>query len=1035
MTNHFTIEQQRAVDEKNSNILVAAAAGSGKTTVLVERIIQRIIKDEIDIDRFLIVTFTNAAASEMRERILEALYKKIDENPDDKRLAKQVLLLNKASICTIDSFCLDVIKNNFFEIDISPNFRIADNIELDILKQEVLDEVFEDLYENKAEFFEELVKIYTGYHGDEPLKETVLKIFHFIQSSPFPEEWLKSVVEEFNVKDKLDYGFEKTTWGKILIEDVKEELINEINNLKVMKNKLDHYSELEKFSSAFNQDIEGLEFILKSTDTWDNAFNSVYNFKFKNWPQDKKVTMQLKDEAKAVRDIVKEKYKKMIDKIFIYDSKEAMNDIYEMYDIIVWLRDLVLIFMDRFSKRKQEKNIMDFSDIEHYALNILLKKDEKGEYQKTEVAKKYQEKYQEIAIDEYQDSNLVQEYLLNSVSDGTNIFMVGDVKQSIYKFRQAVPELFIEKYENYNEEHQDNNGLKIKLFKNFRSRKEVLDFSNLIFENIMSKKLGDIEYNISEYLNPAASFEENNEKQNYKTEIDIINLKEDEEDEPKDERKLEKNEIEAKFVANRIKKLIDSKFKVFDKKVGYRDITYKDIVILLRTTSGVASVFEKELADFGIPVFSDSSADYLNSIEIQTVIAFLKVIDNPTDDISLVTVLRSPIGNFNDNELVEIRLETRDGNFYSALKNAIVTDNINDGLKNKINDFLNMINEFRVEEEYLSLDEFIWKIYEDTDYLNYVKLMPNGDVRQANLRMLFERAKDYEKVSFKGLYNFIRYIERIKSQDSDLASAKVIGENENVVRIMSIHKSKGLEFPIVFLSRTDKMFNFRDLNDVILLHSTLGIGPKYINYERKIEYDTAAKTAIKTRIKTESISEEMRVLYVATTRAKEKLIITGIEDDLEKELNLKKDFLDVYQKNNDKLNHLLVKKYVSYLDWIELVYLDNKEKELMDFYEIKKNDIEIENISSDQENVININKRDFSKLEETLNWKYKYDNLTLIPSKLSVSKIKELQSNSKYVGNNELEKPDFMKDKNITAAQKRYSYSFSFTKFRFKEKI
>ena len=300
---------------------------------------------------------------------------------------------------------------------------------------------------------------------------------------------------------------------------------------------------------------------------------------------------------------------------------------------------------------------------------------------------------------------------------------------------------------------------------------------------------------------------------------------------------------------------------------------------------------------------------------------------------------------------------------------------------------------------------------------------------------LIPGAKDYEKVSFKGLYNFIRYIERIKSQDSDLASAKVIGENENVVRIMSIHKSKGLEFPIVFLSRTDKMFNFRDLNDVILLHSTLGIGPKYINYERKIEYDTAAKTAIKTRIKTESISEEMRVLYVATTRAKEKLIITGIEDDLEKELNLKKDFLDVYQKNNDKLNHLLVKKYVSYLDWIELVYLDNKEKELMDFYEIKKNDIEIENISSDQENVININKRDFSKLEETLNWKYKYDNLTLIPSKLSVSKIKELQSNSKYVGNNELEKPDFMKDKNITAAQKRYSYSFSFTKFRFKEKI
>ncbi|MBR3132570.1 MAG: helicase-exonuclease AddAB subunit AddA [Clostridia bacterium] len=1012
MANKFTIEQQRAVDEKGCNILVAAAAGSGKTTVLVERIVQKIIKDKTDIDRLLIVTFTNAAASEMRERILEALYSKIDENPEDKWLSKQVLLLNKASICTIDSFCLDVIKNNFFEIDISPNFRIADNVELDIMKQEVLDELFEDLYESKEEFFEKLVRVYTGYKGDEPLKETVLRIFHFIQSNPFPEEWLIEKTKEFDVKDKKDVGFENTIWGEILLQNAREEIIDDINQLKVIKKKIDKFDELEKYSNALGADISGLETILNSMTTWDSTFQAVYNFKFNKWPIDRKISMDVKDEAKRVRDIVKDKYNKMVDKTFLYDSGEAFDDIYEMYEIIDNLKRLVLLFCDSFSKKKQEKNIMDFSDIEHYALKILLRKNEDGEYVRTDVARKYQEKFKEIAIDEYQDSNLVQEYLLNSISDGKNIFMVGDVKQSIYKFRQASPELFLDKYDRYKEENCDD-GLKIKLFKNFRSRREVLEFANLVFENIMSKKLGDIDYDESEFLNPAASFELL-ENQSYKTVLNIIDLKEESDD--SEERQLEKTEIEAKFVTSEIKKLIDSRFQVFDKNVGYRNITFKDIVILLRTTSGVASVFEKELYDNGIPVFSDSSSDYLNSIEIQTIICFLKVIDNPTDDISLVTVLRSPIFGFDDNELVEIRLLDREESFYNSLKK--VTDSeINQTLKDKVKNALDMISGFRKEEEYLSLDEFIWKIYEDTDYLNYVKLMPNGEIREANLRMLFERAKDYEKVSFKGLYNFIKYIERIRNQEGDLTSAKVIGESENVVRIMSIHKSKGLEFPVVFLSRTDKKFNMRDLNEPILMHSSLGIGPKYINYERKIEYDTAAKNAIKLRVKDESISEEMRILYVAVTRAKEKLIITGIENDLEKELENKTELLNVYKKENEKLNHLLVKKYYSYLDWLEFVYLSNKEKNLIEFNSIKKSDIDSVSELMEKEEKIKFNQdKDYSKIDELINWKYKWDELTLIPSKLSVSKIKELQTDDVYEIK-ELEKPEFMRDKKISSAQ------------------
>ena len=545
-----------------------------------------------------------------------------------------------------------------------------------------------------------------------------------------------------------------------------------------------------------------------------------------------------------------------------------------------------------------------------------------------------------------------------------------------------------------------------------------MNFCNLVFNNIMTKKLGDIDYTEEEYLNPSAHFEESSllESQSQKTVLNIIDLKEDEENEDEEERKLEKVEIEAKFVAKKIKELVNSNFKVFDKKVGYRDITYKDIVILLRTTAGAASVFERELENLEIPVFSDSSSDYLNSIEIQTIISFLKVIDNPTEDIPLVTVLRSPIVGFDDNELAEIRLVDRNVSFYDSLKKF--SETCESDLKNRVVDFLNMIEELREAEEYLTLDEFIWEIYERTDYLNYVKLMPNGDIRQANLRMLFERAKEYENISFKGLFNFIRYLERIKSQDGDLSSSKIIGESENVVRIMSIHKSKGLEFPVVFLSRADKPFNLRDLNDVILLHSTLGIGPKYINYERKIEFDTAAKTAIALKVRNEAISEEMRILYVALTRAKEKLIITGVSKDFEKEIEDKKDLLTVYEKEGDSLNHLLIKKYTNYLDWLEFVILNNENiEDVLEIKKIKKSDISFEEDSKKDIRHLDIEKqRDFSEITKLLDWEYEGDKLTTIPSKLSVSQIKSLKTEVKDTYDEEI-KPNFMKNKKISKAE------------------
>ena len=448
-----------------------------------------------------------------------------------------------------------------------------------------------------------------------------------------------------------------------------------------------------------------------------------------------------------------------------------------MYRILLKLQDLILTFEKEFSKRKREKNIVDFSDVEHFALDILLNS--------SEVAKKYQDKYEEIAIDEYQDSNLVQEYILAAISRENNIFMVGDVKQSIYKFRQAMPELFLNKYETYQKKENKalEDDLKIQLFKNFRSKQNILQFTNLIFEDIMSKDLGDIDYNEEEYLNLGANYLEI--EQNEKIEINIIDsvtvTENNEEDtmttrkteEMQEEENIADVELEAKFVANKIKKLIENKFQVWDKKQEtYRDIQYKDIVILLRTTTNVAPIYEQEILNLQMPVFSDSSQEYLDSIEIQTIMSLLKIIDNPIQDIPLVTVMRSNIGKFTDDELIQIRLADKQDNFYICLQKAkLSVDGI---LRQKIESFLESLNQWRKEQEYLALDELIWKIYSDTGYYNYVGLMSNGILRQANLRMLFERAKQYETASFKGLYNFIHFIEKLRLSSGDMGAAKII---------------------------------------------------------------------------------------------------------------------------------------------------------------------------------------------------------------------------------------------------------------------
>ena len=1012
--------------------------GSGKTAVLVERIINKVINEKVNIDEILVVTFTNAAASEMRERILDAIYKKLDEEPENENLQKQITLLNKASICTIDSFCLEVVRNYFYELEnISPNFRIADTSEIELLKQEIIDDIFEEKYETENEDFSKLINIYTSYRDDTPLKELVLKIYSYIQSNPFPKKWLNEKVEMFNLESKIEEDFGQTIWGRVLLQEVKETAIDSIKSLETIERHLSVEKELEKFWQVIRNDLEQLKILSDSTNSWDKSYEICQNLEFVTWPR-KNSNLEIKEKAKITRDEVKEKIKSITTKILNCTSKEANQDIYDMYGILKKLKDLILEFTKEFSKRKRDKNIVDFHDIEHFALEILLKTDENGNVQKSEIAKKYENKFKEVAIDEYQDSNLVQEYILTAVSNNKNIFMVGDVKQSIYKFRQAMPELFLEKYENYKkkEEKQEDDNLKIQLFKNFRSKENILKFTNNIFQDIMSKQLGDILYNEEEYLNLGASYPKI--EQNQKIEIDVIQTKEledeektyiEENEELQDDEHIEDIELEARFVTNKIQELIENKYQVYDKKKeAYRDIEYKDIVILLRATSKSAPIYEQEILNLGIPVFADSSQEYLDSIEIQTIMSLLKIIDNPIQDIPLVTVLRSPIGKFTDDELIQIRLNDKKDNFYTCMQKAVIS--CDEKLKNKIQSFLNNLDSWRKEQEYLALDELIWKIYVDTGYYNYVSLMPNGLLRQANLKMLFERAKQYETASFKGLYNFIHFIEKIHLSSGDLGAAKIIGENENVVRIMSIHKSKGLEFPVVFLSSTGKQFNLMDLNKSILLHQEMGIGVKYIDYEKQIQYDTLSKAAIRNKVFIETLSEEMRILYVALTRAKEKLIITGIEKDYEKLIEKMKQQIEQYPKQDNKINHILLKKYKRYLDWILLVYLYEKEniKEYTELNIYNKTELLNKFVKQDKEEVDVIKLLEekkfeqdkLDKIEKIMEEEYRYKDSISIPNKTTVTELKQL--NNKVIRKDaSFDTPKFMKNEvqeTLTGAQK-----------------
>lgn len=1036
----WTDEQLSAIKTRNCNLLVAAAAGSGKTAVLVERIIRIITNKDnpVDIDKLLVVTFTNAAAAEMRERIAAAISKALDKEPTSKNLQKQLTLLNRANITTMHSFCLDVIKNNFHKIDLDPSFRIGDQTEGILIKDEVIETLFEEKYDQEDTEFTSLVEAFSTYKNDDNLKELIINMYNFIMSGPWPENWLKENAEAFNIETMEELNNSK--WVLVLKNSIKVEIEGYIKMLEKAIEIINLTDGLEPYLEAFSNELYSIKNAYNSIDCGlDDIYSSLCSISFgrlKSIKKDKVSDENAQNTVKSIRDDIKKKISELINNIFSVTPEEMLINIKGAYPTIKKLTEIVLEFGEKFSQKKKEKNILDFNDLEHLCLKILSDTDENGNIIPSKTAIEFKNLFDEVLVDEYQDSNNVQETIIELVSrrkdEFPNVFMVGDVKQSIYRFRQAKPELFMEKYINYTLE--ESNNRKIQLYKNFRSRKEVIDGVNYIFKEIMSETVGELEYTDEEALNLGASYE-NSEDENVilggPIAVNIIEKSIEESDlnkEKLDEEDFENEEIEGvnlegKIVAKRIKELMtttgNNVFKVLDKETGeYRPIKYKDIVILLRATKNWSESLLDELGQEGIPAYADTGSGYFESIEIRTIMSLLRVIDNPMQDVPVIAVLKSPIMGFSAEDLSIIRLKNKEKYFYENIAD-IAEENICDiseELITRCKGFLEKLEIWRNKAIYMPIDEFIWYLYMDTAYYGYVGAMPNGVLRQANLKILFQRAKQFEQTSFKGLFNFINFINKLTKSSGDMGSAKILGENEDVVRIMSIHKSKGLEFPVVFLCGTGKQFNLMDLNKNILYHDELGFGPDFVDLEKRVSIGTIAKEAIKKKMKLETLSEEVRILYVACTRAKEKLIITGTVNNIQKSIEK---WISSASLDYNLILPSEILKGKSYLDWIGMSLCQHNDGKILrekiavsneiskddnskwDIKLWKRSDIVVNNeddkLEEEKEVKLSILEEEYDKdvygeVDKRLSYKYPLKESTKLKSNISVSDLKKRNS-------------------------------------------
>lgn len=1006
----WTGEQKKVIDLRDRDILVSAAAGSGKTAVLVERIVNRICVDNppVDIDRMLVVTFTKAAAAEMRERVSRAIDSLKEQKPDDENLQRQSTLVHNALITTIDSFCLFVVQNNFAQLNLDPDFRIGDQAELKLMLKDALAQVFEDNYarEDNEEFIN-LIDTYSKGRNDSAVRQMVEDIYYKAGSSSWPRKWMNSLLRLYDIKsakqlEDSEIIKEIVDYSRVLLEEAVQELT-------MAKDLASATPGLEKYALTLSEDIALFDGMADVTGyVGMQEFLNKISFgriavirKFDGDEKKKERVKSMRDATKKKVDGIKQKYFGMSIEL-MYEQLERQRP------FVKELIRLSLEFYDAMEAVKTRKRVFDFSDIEHFALRILV---DEQTLEPTETAREFSKHFEEIMIDEYQDSNQVQEDILTAISrehQGVgNMFMVGDVKQSIYRFRMARPELFMEKYNTYTSD--DSAHQRIDLHKNFRSRNEVLDFTNDIFYKIMAADLGNVQYDDDAALYPGASYP----KETMRPELLLVDYK----DEDLSEIIEDKVQIEALLIANRIRSLMENGM-VTDKKTGQlRAVQYRDIVILSRSVATWGNTVAAVLKDCDIPAHVESNTGYFSSYEIQVILSMLRILDNPLQDIPMAAVLASPIVGMDDEELAQIRSAFKGVSFAQAALSAMAGE---DGYEDeKLKAFALVFERLRGAVADTPIHELLYRMLDETGFYRYASAMPAGKRRRQNIDMLIEMAAAYEKTSYKGLFHFVRYIDIQQKYEIDYGEADTAGENDDVVRIMTIHKSKGLEFPVVFVSGLGKGFNTQDTKSDLVIHEKLGLGLVEKTKSPRTKRPSLIRNEIESRIKRENLGEELRVLYVALTRAKEKIILTGGLSNAQKSF-------EKYRGNvnaNQPISFGQREGAGCYLDWVipaMLSYPDKYTVSTVDATEFAARtamDMAANDISKAQL-IGHISAADETKakeLAEEFDFEYAYASDITKKSKYSVSELKHDSMVEKYDSTErEAERPKFLLEEKET---------------------
>ncbi len=998
----WTEDQKKVIDSRNQNLLVSAAAGSGKTAVLVERILTLITDPEhpVDVDRLLITTFTKAAAGEMKERIGKALGERLREDPANEWLQRQEALLSRAQITTIHGFCLYVIRNYFHTIDLNPNFRIADEGEMRLLKQDTAEEILEEAFQEKGEAFLRFAESYGSGNKGNGLEDLILQLYEYAVASPQPERWLLKSAAKYGMPEDAIWsdfaGAEailkelQTTAGDCLCQIQKARKITARPNGPVL------------YDEALCSDEEFLQSLAdcRSIEAFEEMVSDI---SWQRLPNRRSKAMRDADEelcdlVMSIRNDVKESIKSLVGQYFSLPGELVMEQMRSTAENVRTYVDLTLRFMERLEEKKRKKNILDFTDQEHLALRILTREVD-GELMPSEVADVFADYFAEIMVDEYQDSNLVQEAILNSISGSRkgkdNRFMVGDVKQSIYRFRQAEPGLFLDKYRRYADGVQ---GVRIDLHQNFRSREEVLHPVNEVFEKIMCQELGGIEYDESAALKLGASYPENDACR-----AELLTISQEEWEDLRPECSWTKQEAEAHLIASRIRRMLEAEYVTEKGKDTLRKVTPGDIVILLRTMSGWSETFVRVLQEEGIPASAQSREGYFQTLEVETLLSYLRVLDNPTQEIPLAAAMHGMLGGFSSEEMARIKAAYPEEGYAKACKNYM-EEGSEENLRQRIQMFYEKVEHYRRCAAYTSIHELLWQIVTETGYIDEVRAMPGGEQRLANVEMLLQKAQDYEKISYHGLFHFVRYIERMQKYQMDFGEADISGAGGEAVQIMSIHHSKGLEYPVVFVSGMGKSFNKQESRDKAVFHNHYGIGLDYVDLENRMHRPTILKQFIRRQNLLDNLGEELRILYVAMTRAREKLILTGM---------VKEKLLETTKVGaNERLSFMQLTGADCFLGWVLPVH--NSENANLIHRHVSMETLLKQAVQGQMQQVLSREELDkvilfrakdeavYRQIDERLSWNYPWDLGKQTKQKYSVTELKKLRMQEESDSSEEL---------------------------------